>query len=239
MEDVLVDRPEEAQEISAIIQTIVSDERTRRRRQTLLTVAPWAISFVFGMFAIGAGVVVARRPIPKPEMYVSIYRSDGSVEAPVERGQLSMDRKRFIIRADLQQFIIAWEDYAWQANQAYYNHVSVMTTGTSLQGRYQQSWRERGRANRDNAYGANVTRNIVQIFTSFVPGAPFALSSRMLIKVTTPTGSTCEWWAGSLTFKQDHNVIPIAEQLAYDASDVIVLTYNSNPADPNAKPFPC
>jgi type IV secretory pathway component VirB8 len=238
--DVLVDRPEEAQDIGAIIQTIVDDERTRRRWQTLLTVAPWVISIVFGLFAVGAGVVVARRPIPKPEVDVAIYRSDGTVEAPVERGNLSMDRKRFIIRADLQNFIEAWESYAWRANQAYYNRVSAMTAGETLQTQYQESWRNRNDPNnRDVKYGERVQRDIAAISTSYVPASPGALTSRFLVKTTTPTGASCEWWMGNLTFRQDNNTIPIDRQLAYDPSDVSVVSYFSTPADPAARPFPC
>ena len=155
-DDVLVTRPEPAQDIDAIIRAIARDEQIRRRKQILLSVAPWVMSAIFGMFAIGAGIVVARRPVPVPEMHVAIYRSDGTVEAPVERGNLSANRKAFIIRSDLQNFIVAWESYAWRANQAYYNRVSAMTAGEALQAAYQESWRKpRDPDNREVKYGEN------------------------------------------------------------------------------------
>lgn len=238
--EVLVDRPQVAQDIGTIISTIVNDERSRRRWQILQTVAPWVISAVFGLFAVGAGIVVARRPIPMPEVHVAIYRSDGTVEAPVDRNSLSMDRKRFIIRADLQQFINAWESYSWMANQAYYNRVSAMTSGEPLQARYQESWRKNHDPdNREVKYGAQTQRDVAQIITSYVPGSPGALTARLLVKTTTPTGASCEWWAANLTFKQDNNSIPLDKQLAYDASDTIVVSYFSTPADPNSRPIPC
>lgn len=238
--EALVARPETVQDIGKIIRAIVDDERSRRRWQIMLTVSPWVISVVFGMFAIGAGIVVARRPMPIPEVYVAIYRSDGTVEAPVDRGNLSTDRKKFIIRSDLQSFIVAWESYTWLTNQAYYNRVSAMTAGEHLQAVYQESWRKRSDPeNREVKYGQDTTRNVAAISTSFVPGSPFALTARLLIKLTAPTGSTCEWWASSLTFKQDNNTIPIEKQLAYDPSDIVVASYFSTPADPSAKPVAC
>ena len=238
--DVLVDRPQEAEDIGKIISTIVNDERSRRRWQIMLTVSPWVISAVFGMFAVGAGIVVARRPVPVPRVEIAIERSDGTVEAPVERGNLSADRKKFIVRSDLQNFVVAWESYAWLANQAYYNRVSAMTAGEHIQTAYQESWRKRSDPdNRDVKYGQNVTRNVVAISTSYVPGSPFALTARMLIKLTAQAGSSCEWWAANLTFRQDNNTIPLDKQLAYDPSDVVVASYFSTPADPSARPFPC
>jgi hypothetical protein len=238
--EVLVDRPETAQDIGAIISTIVNDERQRRRMQIFLSVVPWVIAFICALFAVGAGIVVARRPIPESKVYVSIYRSDGTVEAPVERGNLSMDRKQFIIRSDLQQFIVAWESYAWLSNQAFYNRVSAMTAGEHLQTLYQESWRKRNDPeNREVKYGQDIQRNVVQIRTSYVPGSPGALTAMFQAKTTTPTGSSCEWWAAKLTFKQDDNTIPIDKQLAYDPSDVIVVSYFATPADTSARPIPC
>lgn len=239
-DDVLVTRPEDAQDIGKIIQTIVDDERSRRRSQIMLSVAPWVISGIFGLFAVGAGIVVARRPVPVPEVQVAIYRSDGTVEAPVARGNLSADRKAFIIRSDLQNFIVAWESYAWRANQSYYNRVSAMTAGEPLQAKYQESWRKRNDPeNREVKYGEETTRNVAAISTSYVPGSPFALTARFLVKQTTPTGSACEWWSASLTWRQDNNSIPLDKQLAYDPSDVIVVSYFSTPADPAGKPWGC
>jgi type IV secretory pathway component VirB8 len=239
--EVLVARPDEAQDINAIIKGIVADETSRRRTQIMLSVAPWAISFVFGMFAIGAGIVVARRPIPTPYRDIAIYRSDGSVEAPVEKGNLSADRKAFIIKSDIQNFIVAWESYAWRANQGFYNRVSAMTAGEPLQTRYQASWRNRNDPdNREVKYGEKTTRDVVQIRTVPVAGSPYAFTSSFLIKLVTPTESTCEWWSvPTLTWKQDNNTIPVDTQLAYDPSDVIVVSYFSTPANPNAKPWPC
>jgi hypothetical protein len=237
--EVLVTRPEPAQEIDKIFRAIAADEQIRRRKQILLSVAPWAISAVFGMFAIGAGVVMAKRPIPVPEVQVAIYRSDGTVEAPVERGNLSADRKAFIIRSDLQNFIVAWESYAWRANNSYYNRVSAMTAGEALQTAYQESWRKHGPDNRDEKYGESVTRNVAAIQTSYVVGSPFALTGRMLVKLTTPTGSTCEWWSANLTWRPDNNSIPLDKQLAYDPSDTVAVSYFSTPADPAGKPWAC
>jgi type IV secretory pathway component VirB8 len=238
--EALVDRPEDAQDIAKIIRSIVDGERTRRRWQILLTVAPWLISAVFGLFAVGAGIIVAHRPVPIPRVEVAIYRSDGTVEAPVERGELSMERKAFIVRSDLQQFIVAWESYAWLANQAFYNRVSAMTAGEHLQTAYQESWRKRNDPeNREVKYGQDTTRNVVQIITSYVAGSPGALTARFQVKTTTPTGSSCEWWAANLTFKQDNNTIPLDKQLAYDPSDIVVATYFSTPADSAAKPWAC
>jgi type IV secretory pathway component VirB8 len=238
--DVLVTRPEVAQDIDATIRAIVDDERSRRRWQIMLSVAPWVMSGVFGLFAIGAGIIVAKRSVPVPEVQVAIYRSDGTVEAPVERGNLSADRKAFIIRSDLQNFILAWESYAWRANQAYYNRVSAMTSGEHLQAAYQESWSKRNSPeNREVKYGENTTRNVAAIATSYVPGSPFALTARFLVKQTTATGAACEWWSASLTWRQDHNIIPLDKQLAYDASDVVVVSYFSTPADPAGKPWGC
>jgi type IV secretory pathway component VirB8 len=239
-DDALVTRPDAAHDIDAIIRTIAADEQSRRRWEILLSAAPWAMSAIFGMFAVGTGIVMAKRPVPVPEMHVAIYRSDGTVEAPVERGNLSADRKAFIIRSDLQNFIVDWESYAWRANQAYYNRVSAMTAGEALQTAYQESWRKpRDPDNRETKYGEHTTRNVAAISTSFVPGSPFALTGRVLVKLTTPTGATCEWWSASLTWRHDNNTIPLDKQLTYDPSDVVVVSYFSTPADPAAKPWAC
>ncbi len=115
-----------------------------------------------------------------------------------------------------------------------------MTAGEHLQASYQESWRKRNDPdNREVKYGQDTTRNVAAIITSYVPGSPGALTARFQVKTTTPAGSSCEWWAANLTFKQDNNTIPLDKQLAYDASDVIVSSYFSTPADPAARPWSC
>jgi type IV secretory pathway component VirB8 len=237
----LLERPEEAIEIDKAMRAIAADEANRRRKARLLTFAPWGISVCCGLFAIGAGIIVARRPIPKPEVHVVFYSLDNPFfQAPVERDVLAVDRKRFMIKSDLQKFVRAWESYNWRGNQEYYDQVSIMTGGQPLQARYQDSWSNtKDPENRERKYGQNITRDVAAIQSDYVPGSPYALSFSVLIRTLTSAGSVCEWWAGNLTFKQDNNSIPLARQLAYDASDVVVITYFSTPADPAAKAKAC
>lgn len=237
---VLVHRPEAAQDIGAVIKGIVADETNRRRWHVLLAVVPWLISFVFGAYALGAGYVMAHRPVPQPRIDLAIYRSDGTLEAPRRFDDLTEDRRLFALRSDLQNFIIAWESYNWRTNQSYYNHVSAMTAGQPLQARYQESWHRPGDPdNRETKYGRETTRDVAMIRSSFVPDAPLTLVARTLVKTVTPTGASCEWWQSNLTFKPDNGTIPQDLKLAYDPTGSIVVSYVSTPADPSAKPFAC
>jgi len=236
----LVERPGDGDEIRAAIEYVRSEERTRRRLQILMAISPWLVALACAAFAAGQAAIYAKRPVPVPQVDVAIYESDGSLSQPVERGRLSADRRGFIIRSDLANFVKAWESYAWRRNQDYYNRISSMTSGTTLQVAYQKSWSNRNDpGNREVKYGTDKTRDIVQMRLNDTPGSPYAADARMLVKLATPTGAVCEWWSASLTWKQDHDTIPHEVQLAYDPSDIVVVSYFSTPADPAGKPWSC
>jgi type IV secretory pathway component VirB8 len=232
--DVLVARDQGLAELKAVLAEVRRDENSRKWWSVATHVVPWAIAGMASLYALGAGLLVYSRPVPKDHFMIAVMHDDRTYDPPVERDSLPVDKQKILLEYTAIRVVQAWEGYAWRANQGNYRFISAVTAGEDLRKQYQDRFAEGAPGNLDDKYGPDVTRDVAALQIIPVPHAPNALDFMALIKLRKAGSITCQRWRGRMTFKDDEkHLIPLEVQKLYDPMDIIFTSYEST-VDPAA-----
>lgn len=232
--EVLVNRDEPLADLKAVLAAVRRDENARKWMAATAVAVPWLIAVTAAGFAVYCGVSLFARPPPKDHFVIATVHADNSYDPPVERTGLSPDKRKVLLDYSINKFVLAWENYAWRANNGNYKFISAVTVGEDLQHQYQRRFAEDNPTNLDKTYGPTTTRDVLAMYHTQVPGSPQAFDVRMLVKLRKAGETACQRWTARLTFRDDDKgIVPMDIQTLYNPMDIIFVSYDSSP-DPTA-----
>lgn len=134
---IFVPRESEYSALQQHFRDVHSLEAERRRTQAVVILGGWGLAFVFGSFALIAGLQNINRPAPRDRFEIAFIHDDGSYDAPIENKDMTPVQQREVLEASLVNYITWRAGYSYASSQKAYNIVSAMTQGTE-QSRYQR-----------------------------------------------------------------------------------------------------
>jgi type IV secretory pathway component VirB8 len=236
----LVERGEASDEIREILAENQRQENRRWWWDLTKNVAPWACAAVFGCYALGAGIIMHDRPVPRDRVYLAGFSADGTYTV-TEKDDLSVGLKETVRRSTVIRFVQSFMAYAWRHNQSDYHIVSVMTAGEALQAQYQKEFKDSEPNNRDKRLGPNVTQDVPAIEVFRPKAAPNAADVSFLVRTRRADGSAvCQHFQGRITFREDKaDLIPIGERVGFDPLGIIFVSFDKWVDPLNPREVPC
>jgi type IV secretory pathway component VirB8 len=239
--DVLVSRPGETDTLQAALADVRRDEQTRRWMRRLAFGVPWFLVVLLAAHDAVNTLERYNRPLPRDRFLIAMVHDDHTYDPPVDRENLTSDRRAILVHYTVDHFVRAWEGYQWRGNNNNYLFISAVTAGEDLRDVYQARFAENNPYALDKVYGPNVSRDVAAMQLIPVPGShDLAEDVLMLIRLHKDGKATCQRWRARLTFHPDtRHVIPLDIQTLYNPADLIFASYDSSP-DPTAPEIqPC